>query len=305
MRCDAVQHRHRCPRAGTTRASPSRRAAQGQPRGFRVARRSACGRSRTWRCYHNWTHSSSRKAVLHADHSSSAARAALAIAASRVRRDRVRAGAVSVEARPRHRACCRGRRHRHGISHHRPILVGRCSEQPVVIENKPGARAGRSAATTSRSRSPTVTRCSAPACRSPSTRRSAASCPTMRFSDFTPLSLVVVTPAAPDRRASDRCRSKDMRGASRLRKGAAGAAAIHDGRNRQLWSPVVGDVPRQAGRGRASTCRTTASRRRFKDAVGGQVPVLIDAIVPTGAQVQGGHGSRHRDRQCATLQIAA
>ena len=43
----------------------------------------------------------------------------------------------------------------------------------------------------------------------------------------------------------------------------------------------------------------------LKDVMGGQVPLLIDAIVPSGAQVQAGHGARPRDRRRAAREVAA
>ena len=218
-------------------------------------------------------------------------------------RDRAceRAGRVPFAAGAPGRAGRRRRRHRHGVPRDR-ARVGRAARADRSSSRTSRAAARCSAATSSRRRSPTATRCSPPACRSRSTRRSAASCRTTRSRTSRrsrivvsqPL-LVVVNPAVPVKSMAELVAyAKAQKAPLQYTTGGIGSYG-------HLWWEMV--RARQGIDGQHVAYNGIAPA--LKDVMGGQVPLLIDAIVPTGAQVQGGHGARHRDRRVAAREVAA
>jgi len=156
--------------------------------------------------------------------------------------------------------------------------------QPIVVENKPGAGqvVGSDFVAKAKPDGYTLLAAGVPIAFNTALGRKL---PYDAMKDFTPLSLVVtqpllivVHPAVP---------AKDMR--ELLAYAKAQPAPLHYttggiGSYGHLWWEMFRD--KQAVAGQHVPYNGVAGA--LKDVMGGQVPLLIDAIVPTGAQVQGG-----------------
>jgi len=156
--------------------------------------------------------------------------------------------------------------------------------QPIVIENKPGAGQviGSDAVAKAKPDGYTLLAAGVPIAFNTALGRKL---PYDAVRDFTPVSLVVtqpllivVSPAVP---------AKDLR--ELLAYAQAQAAPLQYttggiGSYGHLWWEMFRD--RQKVPGQHVPYNGVAAA--LKDVVGGQVPLLIDAIVPTGTQVQGG-----------------
>jgi tripartite-type tricarboxylate transporter receptor subunit TctC len=156
--------------------------------------------------------------------------------------------------------------------------------QQVVVENKPGAGqvVGSDFVAKARPDGYTLLAAGVPIAFNTALGRKL---PYDAVKDFTPLSLVVtqpllivVHPAVP---------AKDMR--ELLAYAKAQAAPMHYttggiGSYGHLWWEMFRDKQGVAGQ----HVPYNGVAGALKDVMGGQVPLLIDAIVPTGAQVQGG-----------------
>ena len=104
--------------------------------------------------------------------------------------------------------------------------------------------------------------------------------------DFTPLSmvvsqplLVVVNPAVP---------VKSMAGARRVRQGAGASRCSTRPAASAATATCGGRCSGRGSRSPASTSAYNGITPALKDVMGGQVPLLIDAIVPSGTQVAAG-----------------
>ena len=207
----------------------------------------------------------------------------IAAASHRICRGRGGAGAIPVAARAPDRSRRRGRRHRHRVSHDRAVLGSELG-QPVVVENKPGAGQviGSDFVAKAKPDGYTLLAAGVPIAFNTALGRKL---PYDAVRDFTPLSLVVTQPLLVVVHPSVSATS--MR--ELLAYAKAQPAPLHYttggiGSYGHLWWEMFRDKQGVAGQHVPYNGVAAA----LKDVMGGQVPLLIDAIVPTGAQVQAG-----------------